>query len=68
MASSIAVTWADEDYQRYSRYLTDGTRIEPEYFRLWGAGMVFVGILPGILGAWLLAFGVRRVCRARTVA
>ena len=62
----IAVTWADDDYQRYSRYVTDGTRIEPEYFRVWGAGMVFVGILPGILGAWLLGRGVRRLWRART--
>lgn len=60
----IAVTWADDDYERYSRYVTDGTRIEPEYFRIWGAGMVFVGILPGILGAWLLGLGVRRIWRA----
>lgn len=62
----IAVAWADDDYERHSRYVTDGTQIEPEYFRIWGAGMVFVGILPGILGAWLFGLGVRRARRAWT--
>jgi hypothetical protein len=60
----IAVTWADDDYRRYSRYVTDGVSVVPEYFRIWGAGMAFVGIVPGILAAWLLGQGLRRLWRA----
>ena len=61
----IAVTWSDDDYQRHSRYVTDGVRVAPEYFRIWGAGMVFVGIVPGVLAAWLLGRGLRRLWRRR---
>ena len=59
----IEVTWSDDDYQRQSRYLTDGAQVEPEYFRIWGASMAFIGIVPGILAAWLLGVALRRIAR-----
>lgn len=59
----IEVNWSDEDYHFESRYFTDGTALEPEYYRHWGPSMAFIGLIPGILGAWLLGRGVRALWR-----
>ncbi len=59
----IAVTWSDDDYMTFSRYVTDGTTVTPEYYRIWGGMMALLGLPVGVLAAWLLGRVVRRLRR-----
>lgn len=36
-----------------SRYATGGSAIQPACLRRWGPGEVFIGIVPGLIAAWL---------------
>lgn len=56
----VEVTWKSDDREIVSRYTTDGAVVRPAYFRAWGAANVLVGIVPGLLVAWLLGWSVRR--------
>jgi hypothetical protein len=56
----VDVAWYDDDYQRYARYVVDGASVRPTYYREKNAGMMFLGIIPGFIGAWFVGWFVRR--------
>lgn len=56
----IEVVWNDDDYEVYGKYLADGSSLRPLYFRIWGAGNMLVGLVPGLVAAWLLGWVMRR--------
>ena len=56
----VEVVWAEADYETYAKYFTDGSSVQPRYFRVWGAGSMFIGFIPGLIAAWLLGWLVRR--------
>jgi hypothetical protein len=56
----VDVAWYDDDYQRYARYVVDGASVRPTYYREQNAGMMFLGIIPGLVCAWFVGWLVRR--------
>ena len=56
----IEVVWADDDYETFAKYFTDGSSVQPRYLRVWGASNMFIGFIPGLIAAWLLGWLVRR--------
>ena len=56
----VDIAWYDDDYQRYARYVVDGASVRPTYYREMNAGMMFLGIIPGLIVAWFAGWFVRR--------
>jgi hypothetical protein len=49
------VTLNDDDYVLYSTYITDGSRITPVNFRIWGPSSMLLALIPAVVLTWGLS-------------
>ena len=64
----VSVTLNDDDYVLYSTYITDGSRITPVNFRIWGPSSMLLALIPAVVLTWglsrLVAWWLRRRAEA----
>jgi len=56
----VNVKVTDDDYVIYAAYVTDGTKVVPESFRIWGPTSALVAVFPAFVLTVVLSRLVRR--------
>ncbi len=51
----VSVTVTDDDYVLYSTYITDGSKITPVNFRIWGPSSMLLALIPAVVLTWGLS-------------
>lgn len=64
----VNVKVGDDDYVLYASYVTDGARVEPQSFRIWGPTSALVALFPAFVLTIVLSRLVRRWRERRKAA
>ncbi len=63
----VEVRAANDDYVVYAAYVTDGTKVVPEYFRIWGPSSALLAVFPAFVLTVVLSRLVRRWIKSRKI-